>query len=34
MKQSVSTQHFIKSKKLHVSALRNSHHQALGFGNL
>jgi len=33
-KQPVSTQHFIKSKNLHVSALRNNHHQALRFGNL
>jgi hypothetical protein len=29
MKHSVYTQHFIKSKKLHVSAVRNSHHQPL-----
>jgi hypothetical protein len=29
MKQSVYAQHFIKSKKLHVSTVRNSHHQPL-----
>jgi hypothetical protein len=34
VKQSVYTQHCAKSKKLHVSAEQNSHHQSPRFGNI